>query len=128
MRASVDRLTALDTGFLRLETPESPMHIGGALVVEGGPLRDAAGRIRIEDVRAHVEARLEQLPRFRRRVVEVPFGLGRPTWVDDATFDIARHVGLVELPDGARDQDLLDLCARLYEVPLDRARPLWDPT
>lgn len=125
---STDRLTALDTGFLRLESPESPMHIGGALVVDGAPLRDDGGRIRIEDARRHVEARLQRLPRFRRRVAEVPLGLGRPTWVDDPDFDIARHVRLVELPAGADDQDLLDLCARLYAVPLDRAHPLWDLT
>lgn len=123
-----DRLTALDTGFLRLESPESPMHIGGALIVAGSSLRDGDGRIRIEDARRHVEARLQRLPRFRRRVAEVPLGLGRPMWVDDTDFDIARHVRLVELPAGADDQDLLDLCARLYAVPLDRAHPLWDLT
>ena len=27
-----------------------------------------------------------------RRVEHVPFGLGRPIWVDDPVFDIARHV------------------------------------
>jgi WS/DGAT/MGAT family acyltransferase len=121
-----DRLTALDTGFLRLETPESPMHIGGALVVDGAPLRDQSGRIRIDDIRAHVEARLQGLPRFRRRIAEVPLGLGRPLWVDDEQFDVARHVRVVDAPPPGETQDLLDLCARLYAVPLDRAHPLWD--
>lgn len=121
-----DRLTALDTGFLRLETPESPMHIGGVLIVDGGPLRDEFGRIRIDDIRAHVEARLQPLPRFRRRLAEVPFGLGRPLWVDDEHFDIARHVRVVPAPGSGNERDVFDLCSRLYSVPLDRTHPLWD--
>ncbi|HSJ91945.1 MAG TPA: wax ester/triacylglycerol synthase family O-acyltransferase [Ilumatobacter sp.] len=121
-----DRLTALDTGFLRLETAETPMHIGGALLVDGESLRDGEGRIRIEAARSHVEARLQRLPRFRRRIAEVPFGLGRPIWVDDEDFDIARHVRIVQASGRGDDQDLLDLCATLYATPLDRAHPLWD--
>jgi diacylglycerol O-acyltransferase / wax synthase len=121
-----DRLTALDTGFLRLETTETPMHIGGALLVDGATLRDGAGRIRIEDARSHIEARLQRLPRFRRRIAEVPLGLGRPTWVDDGDFDIRRHVRVVEAAGSGEMQDLLDLCATLYATPLDRAHPLWD--
>src|SRR5690606_284031 len=76
--------------------------------------------------RTHVEARLQRLPRFRRRIAEVPLGLGRPTWVDDEDFDIARHVRVIEVPGAGRDQDLLDLCASLYATTLDRRYPLWD--
>lgn len=121
-----DRLTALDAGFLRLETPTTPMHIGGAFVLEGGPLRDSAGRIRIDDARAHVAARLRRLPRFRCRVAEVPLGLGRPTWVEDEHFDIARHVKVVDVRGDGSEQDLLDLCADIYATPLDRDHPLWE--
>lgn len=121
-----DRLTALDTGFLRLETATTPMHIGAAFLVEGGPLRDADGRIRVDDLRAHVEARIRALPRFRSRVAEVPFGLGRPTWVEDERFDIARHVPVVEASGAGTEQDLLDLCAEMFATPLDRDHPLWE--
>lgn len=125
-RGRPDRLTALDTGFLDLETPTTPMHIGGAFLLEGGPLRDVDGRIRLDDIRTHVERRLRDLPRFRRRVAEVPFGLGRPTWVDDEHFDIARHVRVVDAPAPGTEQDLLDLCAAIYASPLDRHHPLWE--
>ena len=37
-------------------------------------------------------ARLEHVPRFRRRVARPRCGLGDPHWADDAGFDIARHV------------------------------------
>lgn len=122
----IDRLSALDTAFLRLETAEAPMHIGAAFVVDGAGLRDADGHLRIDDARRHVAARLRSQPRFRSRVAEVPLGLGRPAWVPADTFDVARHVRVVSAPATGTDQDLLDLCAELLATPLDREHPLWD--
>jgi hypothetical protein len=58
---------------------------------------------RLADVRALVESRLSLIPRFRRRVMHVPFGLGRPIWVDDPEFDIARHVKLTAHLGGASE-------------------------
>lgn len=124
--APPERLSTLDAAFLRLETLETPMHIGGIFVIEGGRLRDEVGRIRLDAARRHVQARLRRLPRFTRRLAEVPLGLGRPVWVDDPGFDIRRHVKqtVVQQPGGR--QDLLDRCAELYREPLDRAHPLWE--
>lgn len=121
-----ERLSALDTAFLRVERPELPMHIGGIMFLEGPPLRDAAGRLRIGEVRAHIAARLRHLPRFRRRIVEVPLGVGRPEWVDDEDFDIERHVRQVTVPPPGGRRDLLRLAASLFDVPLDRGAPLWE--
>lgn len=124
--AAPERLSAVDTAFLRIETPDVPMQIGGVFIVEGTPLRDAEGAIRITDIRSHVEARLAQLPRFVRKLSEVPFGIGRPLWVDDPHFDIADHVRFTSTTEGGSRQDLLDLCASLHRQPLDRSRPLWE--
>ena len=41
---------------------------------------------------ALVASRLQLIPRFRKRVMPVPFGRGRPVWVDHDGFDIADHV------------------------------------
>ena len=121
-----ERLTATDASFLHIETPHEPQHVGSLSVLEGGPLRDADGRIRIEDMRAFVEGRLHRVPRMRQRVRMVPFRQGRPVWVDDDHFDIEYHVRLTSLPrPGTRDQ-LLDLMGRLQSLPLDRSRPLWE--
>jgi WS/DGAT/MGAT family acyltransferase len=125
-RAPAERLSALDTGFLRLESPETQMHIGGVFVIEGEPLRGADGRIRMHDARRHIEARLRQLPRFKRRLAEVPLGVGRPLWVDDEDFAITRHVRSATVPSPGTRQELLNLCAELYEEPIDRAHPLWE--
>ncbi|TYB50944.1 hypothetical protein FXF51_54775 [Nonomuraea sp. PA05] len=35
---------------------------------------------------------IRSVPRLRRRLVRVPFGCGRPVWVDDPHFDLRLHV------------------------------------
>ncbi len=103
--AEYDRLSALDETFLHLERPETPMHVSAIAVLERDPFYDSDGRFRLAAVRSLVESRLSLIPRFRRRVMKVPFGLGRPVWVDDPDFDIARHVRLTALPPpGSRRQ------------------------
>ena len=96
--AVYDRLTALDESFLHLERPETPMHVGAVAVLERAPFYDADGRFRLDEVRALVASRLQLIPRFRKRVMAVPLGQGRPVWVDHDGFDIADHVRLTALP------------------------------
>ena len=73
-----------------------------------------------------IRNRIAHVPRYRQRIREVPLGLSRPVWVDDATFDVAYHVRRSALPNpGTRDQ-LDELVARLMARPLDRSRPLWE--
>jgi WS/DGAT/MGAT family acyltransferase len=121
-----DRLSALDETFLHLERPETPMQVGAVAVLERAPFYGPDGVFRLGDVRALVESRLALIPRFRRRVMHVPFGLGRPIWVDDPGFDIARHVKLTALPAPGSRRQLLALAERLLEQLLDRDRPLWE--
>ena len=64
------------------------MHVGAVAVLERAPFYDADGRFRLDEVRALVASRLQLIPRFRKRVMPVPFGRGRPVWVDD---DELRH-------------------------------------
>jgi WS/DGAT/MGAT family acyltransferase len=124
--AAYDRLSALDETFLHLERPETPMHVGAIAVLERDPFYGSDGEFRLSAVRALVESRLSLIPRFRRRVMNVPFGLGRPIWVDDPGFDIARHVRLTALPTPGTRRQLVALAERLLEQVLDRDHPLWE--
>jgi len=121
-----DRLTALDESFLHLERAETPMHVGAVAVLERSPFYDADGRFRLDDVRALVGSRLQLIPRFRKRVMPVPLGLGRPIWIDHENFDIAEHVHLTRLPAPGSRRQLLELAERLTVQLLDRNRPLWE--
>src|SRR5918997_4025486 len=115
----VERLTRLDASFLYLEEPDTPMHVGGVLILEA----PAGG---IEALAALVEARLALVPRYRQRVAEVPGHLANPVWVDDPDFDLAYHVRRSGLPRPGSEAQLLDLVSRLMSRRLDRSRPLWE--
>lgn len=124
--ASYDRLGAMDASFLHLERLETPMHVGALSVFEGGAFFDEAGRFRLADARRLVDSRLHLIPRFRKRLMDVPLAQGRPIWVDDERFDISYHVRLTALPAPGSREQLLTLCARIQAQLLDRSRPLWE--
>ncbi len=115
---AIDRLSALDEAFLRLDSLATPMHVGWTLLADGQPPA-------VEELREHVAGRLHLLPRFRRRPLTSSLRLHDPIWVDDQQFDLERHIATatVEKPGGARE--LRALAGQLLSVPLDRRHPLW---
>jgi diacylglycerol O-acyltransferase len=117
----VERLTPLDASFLYLEDPDTPMHVGGVLVLES-----PSGVLDHEALVDLVRARLPLVPRYRQRVLEVPGHLANPVWVDDPDFDVSYHVRRSALPRPGTEEQLLDLVARLTARPLDHRRPLWE--
>jgi WS/DGAT/MGAT family acyltransferase len=120
------RLSAQDTVFLRIEDERQPQHVGSLSIYEGDAWRDETGRIRIDELRAFIAGRAHRVPRLRQRLMFVPFGQGRPVWVDDDGFDVAYHVRLTALPRPGDEEQLLELMGRVQSLPLDRARPLWE--
>jgi WS/DGAT/MGAT family acyltransferase len=115
----LDRLSSIDAGFLHVEEDGAHMHIG-ALAVLTGPAPT------IGDLRRHVAGRLDRLPRYRQRVQQMPFGTGRPLWVEDSTFRLDFHVRHTALPAPGTQRQLLDLVDRVVGQRLDRSKPLWE--
>jgi diacylglycerol O-acyltransferase len=112
------RLSALDASFLAVESPRSPMHVGW--VAEFDP-PEHGPRPGHDELLELLAARMEQAPRWRQRLLGVPFGLHEPVWVDDETFDADDHVHAAE-----PGETLEELTDRVLSFPLERARPLWD--
>jgi diacylglycerol O-acyltransferase / wax synthase len=121
-----DRLSGLDASFLHLESEAQPMHVGSLATFEGPPFFDGAGRFRLEDAREIISSRLHLVPRFRKKIMTVPLGQGRPIWVDDHDFDLNYHVRLTALPKPGNEEQLKTLMGRLQSTVLDRRRPLWE--
>ena len=65
------------------------------------------------------------IPRFRQRVQEPALGIGMPTWVDDADFDLDYHLQRVALPAPGTRRQLLDMAQAEAMTPFDRARAPW---
>src|SRR5919202_3395139 len=89
------RLTGLAAGFLYLETPNNHMHVASAAVFDPSTV---PGGYSFDKVRDLVESRLHLLPPFRQRLVEVPFQLHHPLWIEDPDFDLEYHVRRAALP------------------------------
>ena len=116
---SPDRLSPLDASFLHVEDSVSHMHIASIAVFEGPSPRFA-------DVVAMVEAKLDQVPRYRQKVKFVPFELGRPVWVDDPHFNMEYHLRHTALPAPGGEDELRKLVGRVMAQQLDRTKPLWE--
>jgi diacylglycerol O-acyltransferase / wax synthase len=121
-----ERLAVVDASFLHIETAHEPQHVGALLYLEAGPLRDGRGRVRLDELRSSVSGRLHKVPRLRQKVMFVPFGQGRPIWVDDDSFDIDYHVRLTAVPWPGDDLQVQEVFGRIQSRPLDRDRPLWE--
>jgi len=92
MSARFVRLSSSDLSNPRLESARSPFHFGGLATVEGVHLLDGSGHLRMVEIRERLVRRLERIPGLRRRVLFPGLLRGRALWVDDARFDIGRHV------------------------------------
>ncbi len=119
----MQRLSALDHAFLTFETPSAHMHVAMTAVFD---TTTVPGGYAFERMRDRIESRLHLVPQFRRRVVEVPFNLHHPIWVDDPAFDLDHHVRRVGVPAPGSLVDLSELAGRIASRPLDRSRPLWE--
>ncbi|WP_088285485.1 wax ester/triacylglycerol synthase family O-acyltransferase [Kineosporia sp. A_224] len=120
----MEQLTGLDAAFLALDTPRTTGHVGSIQVVEA---LDAAGeRVTLDRLTAVVGDRLHLVPPMRRKIVEVPLGLGQPFWVEDADFDLEFHVRELALPAPGSMHQLTEQVARIHARTLDRSRPLWE--
>ncbi|HKJ23905.1 MAG TPA: wax ester/triacylglycerol synthase family O-acyltransferase [Myxococcota bacterium] len=112
------RMTTRDAGFLYLERPHSPLHIGCLAVLEEPLPLGALAR--------HIETRMPRMRRYAQRAVGVPLDAGHPTWEDDPGFDVRRHLHAWALPSPGGEAELAEAVGHLLTLPLDRGRPLWD--
>lgn len=120
-----DRLTALDTSFLDLESPGVHMHVGSVGIFDPGPLLVEDGGIDFDEALRLVEAGLKRAPRFRQKLARTPLS-GHPVWVDDPHFNVAYHVRHTALPRPGDERRLKRLVGRLMSEKLDREKPLWE--
>src|SRR3954464_11635633 len=117
--ANRDRLTGLDAAFLDLESGGAHMHVAGILVFAGEPPA-------YDDLLGAIERRLHRVPRYRQKLAFVPYGRGRPEWVDAPHFTLRYHVRHSALPAPGGDAELELIAGRLFALPLDRTKPLWE--
>ena len=117
MPETSERMSRVDTAWLRMDNDVNLMMIVGVWLLETP--------ITVDALRERVATKLLKYPRFRHKVVHDVLGAN---WVEDADFDVARHVVAGRLARRRGQSERAALQARvgaLATTPLDPAHPLW---
>lgn len=112
--AKRERMSSVDTAWLRMDTPTNLMMIVGVLMF--------SSPVDFARLKRTLEFRLLHYRRFRQRVVQDVSG----TWWElDENFDIDSHVLRVSLPGKGGKGALETYVAGQISQGLDRGKPLW---
>ena len=117
MTVHYERLSNLDASFLSLESRSSHMHVGAVAIFGPGPTVGEEG-VDIDTIRDLVASRLDKIPRYRQRLMFVPFER-HPVWVDDDHFQLDYHVRHFAVPHPGTEEQLKALVGRLMSQQLD---------
>src|SRR3954465_4642542 len=116
------RLTTLDGGFLRAESPNAHMHVGWLSLLD---LPRGTQALDHERLRASISGRLHLVPRFRQVVAGTSLAIGEPVWTDCQDFALRRHLRVHDGGPMSADE-LHQTCGDFLGAQLDRPRPLWE--
>ncbi|MGB7980522.1 MAG: wax ester/triacylglycerol synthase domain-containing protein [Candidatus Nanopelagicales bacterium] len=114
-----ERISADDLTQLATDVGPAPMNVAAVLILDAVPERD------LPRLTATLGARMCAMARLRQKLVELPWGQGRPIWVDDPRFDVGNHLEQSQCRPPGGTRELMDLAAQVVGQPLDRCRPLW---
>lgn len=117
MPQTAERMSRVDTAWLRMDNDVNLMMIVGVWMLEPGITHEALCQ-RVQD-------KLLKYDRFRQKVVQDAMGA---SWVEDEHFDVQRHVlreALEPRPGQSAIDALKERAGELATTPLDPHHPLW---
>ncbi len=109
-----ERMSGIDTAWLRMEHPTNLMMIVGIMVFKE--------KLDFKKLQTTLEQRFLSYPRFTQKAVQDPTGAW---WEDDKKFDIHHHVKKARLPGRAGKRELQEYVSQMASVGLDFTKPLW---
>lgn len=121
----IDRASTGDLVMLATESGGQIPNCVGAVLLLSGSGDPGGPNVNIDDALRVIAGRLCRIPRLRQRLVRVPFGCGRPVWVDDPHFDVGQHLRHLRCPAPGDDNALLRLAAAVSVAALPASRPRW---
>jgi diacylglycerol O-acyltransferase / wax synthase len=118
----IERASTDDVMSLVSDRDDPPMQVGAVLLLDVGDHFDAGllGEV--------LRQRVVSVPRLRQRLIVVPFGCGRPVWVDDPGFEFDEHFSVVHSPGPVDEESVLAGAVERLTTRLPRDRPLWAAT
>jgi diacylglycerol O-acyltransferase / wax synthase len=110
-----ERMTGVDTAWLRMEHPTNLMMIVGVMVFKQ--------KVSYQRLKSTIEQRFLTYKRFKQKAIQDPTGAW---WETDKKFDLSPyHLKRAKLPGRGTKQDLEDYVSQCASEPLDFTRPLW---
>jgi diacylglycerol O-acyltransferase len=119
----MSRMSGIDPMFIYAGTRASQLEVAYTCTFDA---TTAPGGYSFDGVRALLAERLPGIGPFRRRLVEVPFGLDHPRWEDDPDFDLDNHLHRSALPSPGGAKELREMAAEVMSRPLDPEQPPWE--
>ncbi|OBI79876.1 wax ester/triacylglycerol synthase family O-acyltransferase [Mycobacterium sp. 1245805.9] len=113
------RLNGMDAMLLYSETPNLHTHTLKVAII--------ADRAFTFDVFRHtLLRRLHRLDPLRYKLVDIPWRLHHPMWLENCEVDLDYHLRQVRVPAPGGRRELDRLIGDIASTPLDRSRPLWE--
>jgi WS/DGAT/MGAT family acyltransferase len=120
MTSSPRGLSDLDALLFAADTPNQPLHVMAAVVLENST---ATGPWNYEIFRSRIAERFRRIDPLRKRPV---WGaMGRPLLVDDPSVDLDQHLHRITLPEAGGIDALGEAVSAIASEPLPKNRPLW---
>lgn len=119
----MDKLTALDAGFLYAETSRCNSNIASVQVLNlpGG----VSARQWIKSFRTYVRERSHLLSFMTRMPVFMPGNMDHPVWEEVETLDMAHHIVEYPVPAPGSREDMENAIASVQAIRMPMDRPLW---
>jgi diacylglycerol O-acyltransferase / wax synthase len=119
----VKRLNGMDAMLLYSETPNLHTHTLKVAIINAA---DYDGEFTFDVFRRTVARRLHLLDPLRYQLVDIPWKLHHPMWLENCSVDLDYHLRRVQVPSPGGRRELDEVIGQIASTPLDRSRPLWE--
>ena len=117
------RLNGMDALLLYSETPNVHTHTLKIAIVDAGEDGTEFG---FDRFRATFERRLSLLEPLRYELVDIPWRVHHPMWLEDCDVDLDYHLRRVRVPSPGGREELDRVIGEVASTPLNRDHPLWE--
>jgi diacylglycerol O-acyltransferase len=119
----VKRLNGMDALLLYSETPNVHTHTLKIAILDAG---DDGTEFGFDRFRATFERRLSLLEPLRYELVDIPWRVHHPMWLENCDVDLDYHLRRVLVPEPGGRTELDRVIGEVASTPLKRDRPLWE--
>jgi diacylglycerol O-acyltransferase / wax synthase len=123
----VKRLNGMDAMLLYSETPNLHTHTLKVAIVNAADYAATHdGEFTFDVFRRTISRRLHLLDPLRYQLVDIPWKLHHPMWLENCPVDLDYHLRRVRVPNPGGRRELDEVIGQIASTPLDRSRPLWE--